>query len=99
MAHSQQPRLGVVRNKVDLLPWQEWFSHRLLLEHMSICLWKLWFNCLAVDERVKNKGVSLASACDCYIRKCLESLDHILSSGEVATEVWARSAALGVPCM
>ncbi|XP_035540358.1 uncharacterized protein LOC118344262 [Juglans regia] len=89
----------VVRKRGQELPWHDWFWHQLLPKRISICLWKIWFNCLPVDVQVQSKGVSLASACDCCERRCMEDIDHIFSMGAVAFEVWLKaSTVLGIPC-
>lgn len=81
-------------------PDHDWFWHSMLPKQISICMWKGWFKCFAVDERVQSKGMSLASACDCCARRSIENMDHILSSGDVASEVWNYvSSMLGVPCL
>lgn len=90
----------VVRKKGEQLQWKEWIWHRLLPKRVSLCVWKAYYRCLAVDERVEARGVALTSACDCCVWKSGESLDHILCSGEVATKVWEfASTLLGIPCM
>ncbi|XP_040986544.1 uncharacterized protein LOC121234610 [Juglans microcarpa x Juglans regia] len=59
----------VVRKRGQELPWHDWFWHQLLPKRISICLWKIWMECLPVDIQVQRKGVSLASACDCCDRR------------------------------
>ncbi|KAK3199205.1 hypothetical protein Dsin_022620 [Dipteronia sinensis] len=54
--------------------------------------------CLAVDDRVQAKCISMASACDCCVQRSHENIDHILSLGEMASEVWHwASVVLGIP--
>lgn len=78
--------------------WKEWFWHSFLPKIISICLWTAWFGCLAVDDKVQSNGISMASACDCCVQRSQENVDHILSTGEVASEVWNRACvALGFP--
>ena len=53
-----------------------------------------------MNDRVQSKGISLASLCDCCIRKAPKNLNHILSIEEVAVEVWSHaSIVMGVPFM
>ncbi|KAK2653695.1 hypothetical protein Ddye_013551 [Dipteronia dyeriana] len=85
-----------MRSRGDNLVWNGWFWHSLLPERISVCLWKVWFMCLAVDDRVQAKGISLASACDYCVQRSQD--DHILSLGEVASDVWRRACVvLGIP--
>ncbi|XP_042958229.1 uncharacterized protein LOC122293848 [Carya illinoinensis] len=88
----------VSRSKGQLLPGYGWFWHNCLPTRISMCMWRSWFNSLAVDDRIQHKGVSLASACDCCLRRQTESIDHIFSWGEVATQVWVfASTEMGIP--
>ncbi|KAF5464238.1 hypothetical protein F2P56_014330, partial [Juglans regia] len=58
----------VVRKWGDQMQWKEWVWHRLLPKRISIFVWKAYFRYLAVDERMKARGVAMASSCDCCIR-------------------------------
>ncbi|TXG69366.1 hypothetical protein EZV62_004301 [Acer yangbiense] len=53
---------------------------------------RAWFMCLAVDDRVKDKGISMASACDCCVQRNQENIDHVLSVGDVAADIWRRAS-------
>ncbi|KAK0598052.1 hypothetical protein LWI29_031129 [Acer saccharum] len=81
-----------VRRRGDNFVWKDWFWHSLLPKRISICIWKAWFMCLAVDDRVKDKGISMASACDCCVQRNQENIDHVLSVGDVATDIWRRAS-------
>ncbi|KAK4833981.1 hypothetical protein QYF36_014386 [Acer negundo] len=90
----------VVRKNGDHLQWKVWIWHRLLPKHVSLCVWKAYFRCLAVDERVQARGVALASVCDCCVRKSGESLHHIQCSGEVATKATVKGVLTRLlPCL
>ncbi|KAK0580059.1 hypothetical protein LWI29_035797 [Acer saccharum] len=87
-----------VRRRGDNFVWKDWFWHSLLPKRISICIWKAWFMCLAVDDRVKDKGISMASACDCCVQRSQETIDHVLSVGDVAADIWCRaSVVFGIP--
>ncbi|KAK2649747.1 hypothetical protein Ddye_017236 [Dipteronia dyeriana] len=57
------------REKGDQLPWHKWFWNKSLPKKVSMCNWRAWFQSLATYERVQNKGISLASVCDCCVLK------------------------------
>lgn len=40
------------RKKGGMLPWNDWFWNCILLNRISMCIWKAWFNGLPVDDRV-----------------------------------------------
>ncbi|TXG59223.1 hypothetical protein EZV62_013796 [Acer yangbiense] len=87
-----------VRRRGDNFVWKDWFWHSLLPKRISICIWKAWFMCLAVDDRVKDKGILMASACDCCVQRNQENIDHVLSVGDVAADIWRRaSVVFGIP--
>ncbi|KAK0581732.1 hypothetical protein LWI29_017271 [Acer saccharum] len=87
-----------VRRRGDNFVWKDWFWHSLLPKRISICIWKAWFMCLAVDDRVKDKGISMASACDCCVQRSQETIDHVLSVGDVAADIWRRASVIfGIP--
>lgn len=69
----------VTRNKGNLLSGYGWFWRNSLPKRISICMWRIWFNSLAVDDRIQEKGVVLASACDCCSRHQMKSFNHIFS--------------------
>ena len=49
---------------------------------------------------MQNKGISLASACDCCSLQVGESIDHVLVTGHIAAQIWDRaSRLLNVPCL
>ncbi|KAK2641265.1 hypothetical protein Ddye_023028 [Dipteronia dyeriana] len=88
------------REKRDQLPWHEWFWNKSLPKKVSMCNWRAWFQSLATDERVQNKGISLATACDCCVPKARESIDHVLVKSQIASRVWEfASRLLKVPCL
>lgn len=75
----------VTREKGVILPWHNWLWNKDLPKKISMCNWRAWFQSLAVDERVKNKGIALALACDCCSNPAMESIDHVLSTSQVAS--------------
>lgn len=88
----------VVCNKGAPFEWNKWFWHNSLPKKISMCLWKVWFRSLAVDDRIQTCGISMVSACDCCLQRGQETIDHVFSFGEVALEVWRRaSVVLGTP--
>ncbi|XP_040990896.1 uncharacterized protein LOC121238113 [Juglans microcarpa x Juglans regia] len=62
----------------------DWIWHNWLPKKVSVCMWKARFKCLAVDERVKSRGIALASRCDCCVSLGIETIDHVLGSREFA---------------
>ncbi|XP_022867825.1 uncharacterized protein LOC111387497 [Olea europaea var. sylvestris] len=77
--------------------WGRWVWHSTLLKKMSVIMWKAFSKALSVDSRVRQMGVALASRCDCCLTGNEETPNHVLSTGEVANEVWRKvSVALGI---
>ncbi|CAI9763513.1 unnamed protein product [Fraxinus pennsylvanica] len=87
----------IVRVRSPKIPWMKWIWHKFLPKKVSFCMWKVKFNCLSVDSRVRSTGVALVSRCDCCDKGQVETLDHVLNSGDIAKVVWKwASLALGV---
>lgn len=84
----------VVRSKHQIFLYHDWFWHSVLPKRISIFLWRAWANCLFVDEGVQNNAISLALSCDCYERKASETINHVLSSRDVASIVWSYASAM-----
>lgn len=101
MVSSQQLQLGrFFGNNRRFCRGMTGSGTKCCLKKISICNWKAWFNSLAVDERVQEKGISLASACDCCSPPGRESIDHILATGNIAAQIWDHaSKLLNVPCL
>ncbi|KAI9169554.1 hypothetical protein LWI28_013968 [Acer negundo] len=51
---------------------------------------KAVFNCLSVDEKVRNVGVPIVSACNCCSSRGIEDLDHILNNGDFVSNLWRK---------
>ncbi|KAK2647950.1 hypothetical protein Ddye_015439 [Dipteronia dyeriana] len=65
-----------------------------------MCNWRARFKSLATYEMVQNKGISLASACDCCVPKARESIDHVLVTSQIGFRVWEfASRLLKVSCL
>ncbi|KAF5462708.1 hypothetical protein F2P56_018694 [Juglans regia] len=74
--------------------YHDCFWHNMLPKSISMCLWKVWFNCLAVDDRVQSKGIYLASSCDCCAQKATETIndDRVQSKCCDGSPVYASDA-------
>ena len=57
---------------------------------MFVFLWRLFQDWIPVDERMKRKGFSFASKCQCC--EAEESISHLFVEGEVVREVWLHFA-------
>ncbi|KAL2223937.1 UNVERIFIED_CONTAM: hypothetical protein Sindi_3095600 [Sesamum indicum] len=64
--------------------------HRSLRPTVSVFLWRLFQDWIPVDERMKRKGFSFASKCQCC--EAEESISHLFVEGEVVREVWLHFA-------
>lgn len=53
-------------------------------------MWKAVFNCLSVDEKVRQLGIPLVLACNCRMERKVEGLEHVLGNGEFAVDVWRK---------
>lgn len=63
-----------------------------------MCMWKVVFNCLSVDEHVRHLEIPLVSYCNCCLGGHIENLEHVQGNGEFAMAVWKKvSAELGIP--
>lgn len=49
---------------------------------------------IAVNQRVKDEGISTASKYHCCLRPAEESVDHLLVKSEIASEIWSKFASL-----
>ncbi|CAI9780944.1 unnamed protein product [Fraxinus pennsylvanica] len=77
--------------------WAKWVWHSTIPKRMSVSMWKALFGALSVDCRVHQMGVALASRCDCCLMGNEETISHVLSTGDVANEVWRKvSVVLGI---
>ncbi|TXG64570.1 hypothetical protein EZV62_011564 [Acer yangbiense] len=55
-----------------------------------MCMWKVAFNCLSIDEKVRSVGIPIVSACNyCSIRG-IEDMDHILNKCDFASNLWRK---------
>ncbi|KAL2250199.1 UNVERIFIED_CONTAM: hypothetical protein Sindi_2493600, partial [Sesamum indicum] len=64
--------------------------HRSLRPTVSVFLWRLFQDWIPVDERMKRKGFSFVSKCQCC--EAEESISHLFVEGAVAREVWLHFA-------
>lgn len=66
---------------------------------ISVFLWRALHNGLPTDERIRSKGISLASKCNCCNAANEESMAHILVYGDIAKKVWNFFSGLcGIRC-
>ncbi|KAI9194953.1 hypothetical protein LWI28_010396 [Acer negundo] len=89
-----------VSRRVKLLKfgWAKWIWHKCLPKKIAVCMWKVAFNCLSVDEKVRSVRVLIVSACNCCCSRGIEDLDHILNNGDFASNLWRKvSVEVGVP--
>ncbi|CAI9774048.1 unnamed protein product [Fraxinus pennsylvanica] len=60
--------------------------------------WMKWIGHKSLPKKmVRSTGIALVSRCDCCDKEQVETLDHVLNSGDIAKTVWKwASLALGV---
>lgn len=63
-----------------------------LPKKVSCCMWKILFNYLPTDDRVRCLGIPLASSFNCCSAYKEETIDHIFSMGVAACLVWKKAA-------
>ncbi|KAK0578404.1 hypothetical protein LWI29_009836 [Acer saccharum] len=83
----------VVRVRLPKFEWAKWVWHKCLPKKNIVCIWKVAFNCLSVDEKVRSVGIPIISACNCCSIIGIEDLDHILNKGEFASNLWRKVSA------
>ncbi|KAG6467116.1 hypothetical protein ZIOFF_075057 [Zingiber officinale] len=71
------------REDVALVTWS-----RLLLPTISVFIWRFFRRRLPVDEVLQQRGVCLASRCQCC--EAVESWEHLFYGSPVAGEVWGH---------
>lgn len=68
--------------------WPSGIWRQILPPKITIFLWKLIQNAVPTDDRIRTRGVPLASRCHCCVRYHEESLKHLFIQSEVANSVW-----------
>ncbi|CAI9755487.1 unnamed protein product [Fraxinus pennsylvanica] len=87
----------MIRVRSPQTSWAKWVWHSAIPKRMLVLMWKALSGALSVDNRVRQMGVSLASRCDCCLMGMEETISHVLSTGDVANEVWRKmSGILGI---
>ncbi|KAG2724482.1 hypothetical protein I3760_01G019600 [Carya illinoinensis] len=87
-----------VRFSAPMVPWAKWVWHEALPKKISVLMWKAFHNSLSVDDRLRRVGILITSKCNCCDRGGYEDLNHVLTAGDVASEIWKRfSLILGIP--
>ncbi|KAL0304188.1 UNVERIFIED_CONTAM: putative ribonuclease H protein [Sesamum radiatum] len=76
----------LVRNGGIRRPFLKEFWHPTVTPSMSIFIWRLLHNFIPVDERLREKGLSIVSKCMCCHNS--ETVQHLFLNGNVAREVW-----------
>ncbi|KAL0400828.1 UNVERIFIED_CONTAM: putative ribonuclease H protein [Sesamum latifolium] len=76
----------LVRNGGIRRPFLKEFWHPTVTPSMSIFIWRLLHNFIPVDERLREKGLSIVSKCMCCRNS--ETVQHLFLNGTVAREVW-----------
>ncbi|GAA0168908.1 reverse transcriptase [Lithospermum erythrorhizon] len=64
--------------------------HSNIPRKMSFLAWRLMRGCLPVDEVMQQKGISLASKCQCCQQ--IETVVHIFFTNHIADQVWGHFA-------
>lgn len=60
--------------------WMKWICHKLIPKIISLCMWKVTFHHLVVDDRIRRFGISMESTCNCCDQWHEENFDHIFST-------------------
>lgn len=77
-----------IRPKAQSRPIFKQIWHPVHSTKTSIFLWKAYYRGLGVDESFQKRGVSTVSQCRCCSKHQIETLDHLLVTGELATSLW-----------
>ncbi|XP_042983328.1 uncharacterized protein LOC122312726 [Carya illinoinensis] len=95
---STKSAWNCIRIRAPVFPWANWVWHSALPNNISITMWKAIHNCLPVDGRIRNLGISIVSCCDCCSNSKYEDLNHCLAIGDFAKKIWRIcSIVLGIP--
>ena len=60
----------------------------LLPPKVSLFLWRVSWNGVAMDTNVHSKSIILVSKCNCCYQGQVETLEHLLFSSELASSLW-----------
>ena len=55
---------------------------------MSLFLWRIGWNAVAMDENIQSKSIAFISKCNCYAILQVETLDLLLLLSELGLKVW-----------
>ena len=55
---------------------------------VSIFLWRVTWNGVAVDYNVQSKSIALLSKCNCCLQGHIETLEHLLFQSDLASSLW-----------
>ncbi|XP_012848325.1 PREDICTED: uncharacterized protein LOC105968242 [Erythranthe guttata] len=70
--------------------WAERLWQPYIPFNSSAFLWKGSHHALPVDDRIIQKGIPIASKCNCCLVPRSESIQHLLLSSDCATKVWSH---------
>lgn len=70
--------------KSELMQGSNWFRHQDLSKKISICMSKVKYGYLTMDNRIQSHGISLTSKFDCRSKPEIETIDHVLCIGDFA---------------
>ena len=60
----------------------------LLTSKVSLFLWRVTWNGVAVDYNVQSKSIIMVSKCNCCLQGHVETLEHLLFRSELASFLW-----------
>lgn len=74
----------LIRMKSEVMNGSTQFWNPDLPKKICICMWKEKYGYLTIDNIIQNRGINLISKCDCCSKPKIETIDHVLCTGEFA---------------
>ncbi|OVA03985.1 Ribonuclease H domain [Macleaya cordata] len=81
-----------IRESAAICPFARFYWVDFIPKKLAVLFWRVLHNAVPVDVRIQNCAISLASACVCCGQRQIESLDHLLFQGNIATALWDHFA-------
>ncbi|OVA09801.1 Ribonuclease H domain [Macleaya cordata] len=89
---SVKSALTHLRGLAPICSFARYYWADFIPKKLSVFFWRVLHKAVPVEARVQNCFISLASACVCCVQRQVESLDHLLFHGSIATSLWDHFA-------
>lgn len=89
-AFSIKSAWELVRHRDNFMAMNRLIWHMVVPLKWSFLTWRACRGGLPIDSCVQQKGICLASKCNCCQSPQVESVNHVFVSSDVARKVWAE---------